>query len=251
MGTPASSTPQVSRRQQRRQATIKEIKTLARRQLAEHGSGSLSLRAIAREMRMASSAIYRYFPRYEDLISALIVDAYDALTDALATARDSQPPDDHARRWWAISHAYRRWGLDSPSDFALIFGTPLPGYQAPEQVTGPAAGRLLAVPLEVFAAAVDTGAADPDRTQVPPTLQVGALLSDLSHAGASDSPPRLAGIVLSAWASLLGFLVAEVFGSLSRLVSDTDELYAAHVRTVMLAMGFEPTLTRAAAQHHT
>ena len=142
--------------------------------------------------------------------------------------------------------AFRRWALDNPADFALIFGTPQPGYQAPEPVTGPAAGRATAVPLNVYAAAVAAGAADPDRTQVPRDLEVTEFLRSLLADAAPDYPPRLAGIALSAYASVLGYLVAEVFGSLSRLVGDSDQLYRAHLRTVMLGMGFDPNLVDAA-----
>src|SRR2546423_834824 len=82
-------------------------------------------------------------------------------------------------------------------------------------------------------AEVDAGAADPDRTPVPPTLEVGDLLQQLLDPAIPDYPPRLAGIALTAWASVLGFLVTEIFGSLPRLVTDTDQMYRAHVCTVM------------------
>ncbi len=241
MSTPPSpGPPRLSRRQENRQATIDEIKALARRQLAEKGPGALSLRAIARQMRTASSALYRYFASYDELISALCADAYGSVAGAVAAARDAQPADDHARRWQAVCHAYRRWALDNRPDFALIFGTPVPGYQAPGRVTGPAASRFTAVAFEVYAAAVEAGAADPDRTQVPQEIEAGELLRDLLANAAPEYPPRLAGIALNAWASLLGYLAAEIFGSLPRLVSDTDQLYSAHVHTVMLGMGFHP-----------
>ncbi len=114
------------------------------------------------------------------------------------------------------------------------------------------------MPLEVFAAAVEAGAANPDRTQLPQALEVGELLQDLlgdRADGAPDYPPRLAGIALNAWASVLGYLVAEIFGSLRRLIADTDRLFCAHVRTVMLGMGFDPariqTVDQAVeARHH-
>jgi AcrR family transcriptional regulator len=244
---PSTDARPPTRRAEHRQATIDEIKTQARRQLAEQGPGALSLRAIARQMRTASSALYRYFASYDELISALCVDAYDSLADALTAARDTRPADDHAGRWWAICQAYRRWSLDHPADFALIFGTPVPGYQAPAQVTGPAAGRSTAVPLTVYAAAVQAGAADPDRTQIPATLHTGPLLPDLLADVAADYPPRLAGIALTAYTSLLGHLVAEIFGSLTQLIPDTDRLYQAHARTVMLGMGFDSALVEAAA----
>ncbi len=233
--SPSTTAPPLSRRDRQRQATVQEIKTLARQQLAEQGPGALSLRAIARQMGTASSALYRYFPSYDELLSALCVDAYNSVADALTAARNAQPPDDHARRWWAICHAYRRWSLEHPADFALLFGTPVP---------------VTAVPLQVFAAAVQAGAADPDRTQVPPTLELGQLLRVLLDEAAPGYPPRLAGIALTAWASVLGYLVVEIFGSLPRLVGDTEQLYRAHLRTVMLGMGFDPTRIDAADAPH-
>jgi len=246
----STSPPQATRRDRHRQATTEEIKAVAHRQLADHGPAALSLRAIAREMGMASSGLYRYFASADDLISALCVDAYNAAADALTAARDAQPPDQPAGQWWAICHAYRRWSLDHRPEFTLIFGTPLPGYRARDQATGPAASRLTAVALDVYAAAVHAGAADPDRTQVPPTAQIGDLMHDLLDRAAAHHPPRLAAVVLTAWASLLGYLVAEIFGSLPRLIDDTDQLYRAHLRTVMLGMGFHHTDIQAAEAQH-
>ncbi len=247
MSTPQpTASPPLSRRDRNRRATVAEIKALARQQLADQGPGALSLRAIARQMGTASSALYRYFASYDELISALCVDAYTALADQASAARDTQPPDDPARQWWAICNAFRRWALDNPADFALIFGSPVPDYQAPEPVTGPAAGRATAIPLNIYAAAVAAGHADPDRTQVPQDFEVSEFLRNLLADAAPDYPPRLAGIALGAYASVLGYLVAEVFGSLARLVADSDQLYRAHLRTVMLGMGFQPALIEAA-----
>lgn len=243
MSTLAGATsPPATRRTRRRQATVAEIKALARRQLAEHGTGAVSLRAIAREMGTASSALYRYFASHDELISALCADAYDSVADAMAAARDAVPAGEHARRWRALCDAYRQWSLDNPADFALIFGTPVPGYRAPGQATGPAASRFTAVPLDVFAAAVAAGAADPARTQMPPDLPAGALLQDLLGRGRLSGASHLAAITISAWASILGYLVTEIFGSLPQLITDPGRLWDAHLRTVMAGMGFSPPL---------
>ncbi len=242
MRPPTTTSPAPTRRARQRAAAIGEIKALARRQLAEQGPGALSLRAIAREMGTASSALYRYFPSQGDLVTALCVEAYDSLAGALTAARDARPPGDHAGRWAAVCRAYRRWSLENHSDFALIFGTPLPGYHAPEEVTAAAAGRSLGVAAGVFTAAVRAGAADPGRAQIPAGLKTGALWGALAGDSVLATEPTLAGIVLSAWASLLGYLVAEIFGSLTALICDTGLLYQAHVRTVMLGMGFQPAL---------
>jgi AcrR family transcriptional regulator len=237
----ATSAP-ATRRTRQRQATVAEIKALARRQLAEHGTGAVNLRAIAREMGTASSALYRYFASHDELISALCADAYDTVADAMTAARDAVPDGQHARKWRALCDAYRRWSLDNPADFALIFGTPVPGYRAPGQATGPAASRFTAVPLEVFAAAVAAGAADPARTQMPPDLSAGVLLQDLLGRAKLSDASHLAAITINAWASILGYLVTEIFGSLPQLITDPGRLWDTHLRTVMLGMGFAPAL---------
>jgi len=224
---------------------VEEIKALARRQLAEGGPGAMSLRGIARELGTASSALFRYFPSYNDLISALVVDAYNSLADAVVSAADARPPADHAGRWFAICQAYRQWALDNSGEFALLFGTPLPGYEASEEITGPAASRSVEVALGLFVTAVRAGAVDPSRSQVPTDLEEGALWRILTADSASNYESPYAGIVLSAWASLLGYLVVEIFGSLPSLIDDTDRLYRAHVRNGMLAMGFDVDLVEA------
>ncbi len=236
-----------TRRTRLRRATVDQIKTLARRQLADGGPSALSLRAIAREMGTASSALYRYFASYDELIGALCADAYDAVADALAAARDTRPETDHAGRLWEVSRSFRQWSLDNGADFALIFGTPVPGYRASEQVTGPAAGRFTAIPLELYAAAVGAGAADPGRTQVPADVTLGADYHALLAGVPPDYPPALVAIVLTASASVRGYITMEVFGSLNRLLGDTDKLFDGHLRTVMLGMGFRPDLVKAAA----
>ncbi len=250
MSTPAAAaSPPATRRARQRQATVAEIKALARRQLAEHGTGAVSLRAIAREMGTASSALYRYFASHAELISALCADAYDAVAGALAAARDAVPAGQHARRWRALCDAYRRWSLDNPADFALIFGTPVPGYRAPGPATGPAASRFAAVPLDVFAAAVAAGAADPARSQLPADLAPGALLQDLLSRGQLTGASHLAAIAITAWASILGYLITEIFGSLHQLITDPSRLWDAHLRTVMLGMGFAPAQIGAPQDH--
>jgi AcrR family transcriptional regulator len=232
--------PAPSRRARLRAAMTGDIKAIARRQLAEEGPGAVSLRAIARELGTASSALFRYYPSHNDLVTELLVDAYNSLADALAEAVDALPESDPTARWRAIGTAYRSWALANRSEFALTHGTPLPGYEAPPQITGPAAGRALALALREYAAAVDTGDADPGRSQVPADIHAGDLLSALAGPSEATYHPRLVAIILTAHASIVGYLAGEIFGRLTQLVTDTNQLYQAHLRTVMLGMGFTP-----------
>src|SRR6516164_11651854 len=126
-------------RERARAELTREIKQEARRQLAAHGAEGLSLRAVARELGMVSSALYRYFPSRDELLTALIIDAYDALGDAAEAADAGRPAADIRGRWAATCHAVRNWALAHPHEYALIYGSPVPGYQAPQATVAPAA----------------------------------------------------------------------------------------------------------------
>jgi len=120
---------------------IAQIKAAARRQMAEHGTAGLSLRAIARELGITAPAIYNYFPRLEDLITALIVDAFTALADAIDAAESAVESESCGPKVVASCLAYREWAIAHPMDFQLIYGNPIPGYVAPAEVTVPLARR--------------------------------------------------------------------------------------------------------------
>ena len=115
-----------------------EIKDEARRQLAEAGASALSLRAVARELGMVSSGIYRYFKSRDDLLTALIIDAYDSLGAEVEAAEALCEPTDFAGRWGACCHGVRNWALRQPHEYALIYGSPVPGYRAPVDTNSPA-----------------------------------------------------------------------------------------------------------------
>ncbi|QIS03345.1 TetR family transcriptional regulator [Nocardia brasiliensis] len=234
--TPATTPGRATRRTERRAETIAEIKTLARGQLATEGTGGLSLRGIARAMRMSPAAIFRYFDNQSALITALCVDAYDGMADAIVAAQRDAAPEP-AAQWRAGCDAARQWSLHNRADFTLINGTPVPGHQALPEETGPAASRTVVALGTTYLAAIGSGVADPDRTVVP-ALPIGPLMSALlGNETLPDTP--VPGIVLNAWASILGFLSAEIFGSLTDLIPDTDALWDSHVTTVMRGMGFQ------------
>src|SRR5215471_7951252 len=118
-------------RERVRAELIREITEIARRQLATEGAAGLSLRAVAREMGMVSSAIYRYFPSRDDLLTTLIIDGYNAVGTAVEKADAAWPAEDYAGRWLAACRAVREWALAHPHEYALVYGSPVPGYQAP------------------------------------------------------------------------------------------------------------------------
>ncbi len=129
--------PAIATARTRARAAVRaEIIAAARRQLGVDGASALSLRAVTRELGMASSAAYRYFPSRDDLLTALIVEAYDALGEV--TEQAARQDTDAFARWLAMGRAIRAWALQHPHEYALIYGSPVPGYQAPQDTIGPA-----------------------------------------------------------------------------------------------------------------
>lgn len=198
------------------------IKDEARRQLADEGAARLSLRAVARELGMVSSALYRYFPSRDDLLTALIIDAYDSLGAAAegAHATAAERGADPHGRWIAVCTAARGWALAHPHEYALIYGSPVPGYQAPQTTVPPAArvGRLL---IDVVRDAVrDRG------VEVPPlTAQVKGEAARMAADLASDLPPGVVAALVAAWAQLFGLIGFEVFGQFHRVVEDREAFF--------------------------
>lgn len=135
-----SSTVRGARARARIEVTA-AIKDEARRQLASEGAAKLSLRAVARELGMVSSALYRYFPSRDDLLTALIIDAYDSLGERAEAAHAAVADAAPVERWVTVGEAARGWALAHPHEYALIYGSPVPGYSAPE-ATVPAAARV-------------------------------------------------------------------------------------------------------------
>ncbi|MEV7811837.1 TetR/AcrR family transcriptional regulator [Streptomyces flaveolus] len=203
-----------------RQEVTAAIKEAARRQLAAEGAAKLSLRAVARELGMVSSALYRYFPSRDDLLTALIIDAYDSVGEAAERARDAAadaPPPD---RWVAVCAAVRDWALAHPHEYALIYGSPVPGYSAPE-TTVPAAARVGMVFIGIVRDAHEG-----------PGLSALSLPAELRPEGArmvadfaADLPPEAAVALVAAWAELFGLIGFELFGQFHRVVDDRETFF--------------------------
>src|ERR1019366_10361759 len=131
------SAPRTARERVRRELTS-EIKEVALAQLASSGGAALALRAIARDMGMASSALFRYFRNRDALLTALIIDSYSSLAEAAETAEARVHQESIEERWMAIAHGVRNWAMAQPHQYALIFGSPIPGYVAPTGTVAPA-----------------------------------------------------------------------------------------------------------------
>ncbi len=210
-------------RERARAALTTEIKDAARRQLAVSGADGLSLRAVARELGMVSSAPYRYFPSRDDLLTALIIDAYQALGDAAEAADAIVARTNLRRRWRDICRAVRQWALANPHEYALIYGSPVPGYRAPQDTVVQAARVPLALVGVLRDASVTGVLARPDPGVT------GAVLARQTAQLADTIAPELPGPVLSraliAWSQLFGMISFELFGQFVGSVDPAEEFF--------------------------
>jgi AcrR family transcriptional regulator len=204
-----------------------EIKAVARRHVAEQGSAALSLRAVAREVGMVSSAVYRYFPSRDDLLTALIVDAYDAV-GAAAEQADPGRRSDPLRRWLAVTGAVRSWARANPQEYGLIYGSPVPGYRAPETTIDPAT-RVSAVLLGLVHDGVVAGAISVDDA-FPIPRSVHRDLAGVRDLIAPDVPDGVLVRALFVWAELFGAISLELFGHLHNVIHDVDAYFELQMR---------------------
>lgn len=202
----------------------REITEVARRHLASAGASALSLRAVARELGMASSAVYRYFPSRDDLLTTLIVDAYNALGSAAQQADAAIPRADLLARWRSVCRGTRAWAVAHPHEYALIYGSPVPGYAAPETTIGPAS-RVGEVLCRLVADGIAAGAVDPaaEPTGADVTLAPGIAERMGLPVGGTDS--SLAARAIFAWTALFGMISFELFGHTNNVVSDHERFF--------------------------
>ncbi|WP_420111965.1 TetR/AcrR family transcriptional regulator [Pseudactinotalea sp.] len=199
-------------REANRAKTTAEILRIARREIAEHGGGGLSMRAVAREVGMVSSAVYRYFPTREALLTAMIIESYGNLAAALGEVRAKRP--DH--RWRDLAHAMRDWARANPNEFQLIYGTPIPGYVAPPE-TVPSAAAAVRPFLEVGAKRAVEPFGGRDLT---------AQMSVMNDA-APGSDPSGSAAVIAELGAFVGLLTLELAGHLVGSADPADHLWNA------------------------
>ncbi|WP_030609182.1 TetR/AcrR family transcriptional regulator [Streptomyces achromogenes] len=195
-----------------------EIKERAWEQIAAAGAPGLSLNAIAKQMGMSGPALYRYFANRDELITELIRDAYRGLADTIRTAAASGA--DLA----GLGHTLRAWALDDPQRYFLIYGTPVPGYHAPDDIT--------AIASEIMHALLD--AAQPTAASTPPAAEVARLESHLAEhrqwAGDHPASPTALRRALHFWTRLHGALSLELAGHFTGMGFDPAELYENELR---------------------
>lgn len=233
-----------SRRERARAATIEEIKQTAMGLMREQGTTDFRFSDIARLMGMTAPALYRYFADRDELLTALIVDAYDDLGEAVAAARDRIPVDDPGGRFTAVAQSYRRWASEEPQRFALILGLPVPGYHAPEEgPTTEAARRAMAQLKALFYEAAQAGVlrrpmlTDDDGSITRLLAEHHEPKEKLPIDGPSV-PPETFQAMLHCWANIHGFASLEAYGHLDWLPDELrDAIFASGIRLVAKVAG--------------
>ena len=224
-------------RAENRVETTRTIQATARRHLADVGPAALSLRAIAREVGMVSSAVYRYFPSRDELLTALIVEAYDELGEAVEQAEAGvRRRADLGGRFLAVCDAIHDWARANPHEYALLYGSPVPGYVAPD-TTVTSAGRISGAFLRLAQESEAAGDEIAPTRSVSPEehTALGGVRPALEIPVADDRMVRW----LMAWSTVFGHTSLELFGHMHRGILDYD----AHFRQVTTQLAADLGLT--------
>lgn len=224
-----------------RAQTMADIVRIGRRHLATEGAAALSLRAVARDLGVVSSAVYRYVASRDELLTLLVIAGYDELGDEVDAALAKVDPDDHRGRLVAIGTAVRTWAVREPAMYALLFGSPVPGYDAPaERTTGPGT-RVIGALVDVWARAHAAGRLRvPEQPPVPAAL--AASFAAVRRELGLELPDQALARGVLVWAALFGCVSFEVFGQYGPdSFGDPAALFAHQLQVLADTVGLPPT----------
>ncbi|MHA7653122.1 TetR/AcrR family transcriptional regulator [Mycobacterium sp. ML4] len=224
----------MGKRQQSREQIEAKIVELGRRHLAQHGAAGLSLRAIARELGMVSSAVYRYVANRDELLTLLLVDAYSDLADAVRRARDAD--ESWSDDVLTITHTVRAWAVAHPAQWALLYGSPVPGYHAPPERTVGVGTRVVAELFDAIAAGITTG--DIMLTSDVAPQPMSSDFERIRHEFGFPGDDRVMARCFLLWAGVVGAISMEVFGQYGAdTVTDPKSVFDTQVRLLITIFG--------------
>jgi AcrR family transcriptional regulator len=206
------------------------IKETAWKQIAEFGAPALSLRAIARELKITAPAIYNYFPDRDALVTALIIDAYMSFGDSQLEARDSVATDDLLGRFKVIGIAYRNWAHAYPQRYQLLFGTPIPGYEHPIEKIFPSSARSISALFGVVESVRTTGKLNVNS--FPAIMEEYKAHYEMWETYFSDVHPQSMYIAMIIWARVHGIVSLEIQGNLPPYGKKGDALYLFELKSI-------------------
>lgn len=199
------------------------IKETAWGQIAQFGAPALSLRAIARELKITAPAIYNYFPDRDALVTALIIDAYTSFGDSQLQARDSISENNHIGRLKAIGVSYRNWAHTYPQRYQLLFGTPIPGYVGPLEKIFPSSARSISALFSVVESIRAAGRLKIDASpKVQDEYRPHYEMWQRYFSGVHSQSMYVAMMI---WARVHGIVSLEIQGNLPPFGKKGDALY--------------------------
>ena len=215
-----------------------EILAVAREHLANEGPAALSLRSVARDLEMAPSALYRYFDGRDALLSALILSAYESLAAEAEHAADIAQGTDagDAECWLEVPRAIRRWAVVHPHEWGLIFRTPVPGYEAPEDTVKPYA-RVAEALFRQVAVANAAGRLRTDDQDRSVSDGLRAAVAPVSEGLFEDMPVAKVVLAVQAWTTLVGIVSLEIFGHWRNTILDPGLFFEGTMRNVAGELG--------------
>lgn len=231
-----------TRRERMRDATLQEIREVAREHLRAHGPSGISLRGIARDIGMTAPALYRYYAGLNDLLAAMIETYINEMSDAMEAARDALPPDDLAKRLVAVTRAFRGWALEHRPEFAMVFGAPVPGFDHPDEGgVHEASARLGGIFFSLFAELWrrQPYPVPPDE-EIPPEL--GRQLRDFAAACGAEQANLPLGVLrlyAASWVRLYGMVAMEIFGHVHYMLEDAEPLFEAELSDLAQIVGLK------------
>lgn len=231
-----------SRRARLRVQTAQEIKTTALDLMAKGGPDAITLRAIAREMGMTANAIYGYYATRDELVTKLIADLYTSFVDGAEAARDTRPAKDAAGRILAWAEAFRQWALANPAGFRLVYGDPVPGYQAPPEGAAAEAEQRACMGLTGLVAGAWPSA---ERTQTHEEYQWSdfdpGLVATIRDQF-PDLPPAAVALALRVWGRLHGLVSLEIYGHLRNQTVEPGKVYRSEICDLIRSLGLTPPM---------
>jgi AcrR family transcriptional regulator len=225
----------MAKRRDTRERIEAQIIELGRRHLVEHGAAGLSLRAIARDLGMVSSAVYRYVASRDELLTLLLVDAYSDLADEVDRARDAVAEEVWSEDVVAIARAVRQWAIVHPASWALLYGSPVPGYHAPaERTVGPGT-RVIGTLFDAVGAGIATG--DIMLTNHSAPQPISSDFERLRHEFGFPGDDSVVAKCFAIWAGVVGAISLEVFGQYgSDTLSDVATVFDTQVRLLIAVL---------------
>ncbi|HSR82849.1 MAG TPA: TetR/AcrR family transcriptional regulator [Streptosporangiaceae bacterium] len=199
-----------------------EVKQAALGQLAESGPAGLSVSAIGKELGVSGPALYRYFASRDELLTELVIDAYNDLADALQVAISDVPSQEPRARLEALARGYRSWAVAQPHRYRLLFGPPMPGYDAHARRLVEASQAAMNLLLSVLR---DLG----NNTSAPLSEPLATQLAAWAQASALDGDPAVGLRAILIWSALHGLVSLEIAGNFASMGIDPDEVFEAQL----------------------